>query len=364
MPSNRRGHRIAAPPRKTTARSEEAPAQGEVFYGLPSQSFAGSQTPKKSRCEQLRVGGAEIEAASCLEHLRERSVCSGPDIPFPSRRAAESHEARTQQDEVVGLTVSIRIKGCVRERAGKRGTARVGGDGTGMVGVGGGGSAGGDGAGGSGALGDCDGGAEQTILAESAVPRAQEDEALEDAALEEEIQFRTEGSDYIGKKVRRYIFNPRGKICDAADGVVVGWLSKEESQFETEDSTEQQPIYAPLWHMKYDDTRLGEEDLEEHEVEEAVELMAQPVPKRAQVKYQKRLELLAVQETEKKEVRAFVEYAVCLYTHDRLLKFWSSHVCCVSVFHSINEYIAATLSFRVNKKKEILVVSCLLCVCV
>ncbi len=140
-----------------------------------------------------------------------------------------------------------------------------------------------------------------TILAESTVPRAQEDEAPEDSALEKEIPFRTEGSDYIGKKLRRYIFNTRGKICDAADGVVVGWLSKEESQFETEGSTEQQPIYAPLWHMKYDDTRLGEEDLEEHEVEEAVELMAQPVPKRAQVKYQKRLELLA-QETEKKEV--------------------------------------------------------------
>jgi len=296
MPSNRRGHRIAAPPQKTTAHSEEAPAQGSfVFDGVP-------QTPKKSSCEQLRVAGAEIEAASCLEPLRERS--SGPDIPFPSRRAEESQEARTQHDEVVGLTVSIRIKGCVRERAGKRGTARVGGGGTGVVGVDGGGSAGGDGAGGSGALGDCDGGAEQTTLAESAVPRAQQDEAPEDAALEEEIPFRTEGSDYIGKKVRRYIFNPRGKICDAADGVVVGWLSKEESQFETEDSTEQQPIYAPLWHMKYDDTQLGEEDLEEHEVEEAVELMAQPVPKRAQVKYQKRLELLAVQETEKKEVRA------------------------------------------------------------
>ena len=56
---------------------------------------------------QLRVGGAKIEEASCLEPLRERSVCSGPDIPFPSRRAAESQEARTQQDEVVGLTVSI-----------------------------------------------------------------------------------------------------------------------------------------------------------------------------------------------------------------------------------------------------------------
>ena len=96
------------------------------------------------------------------------------------------------------------------------------------------------------------------------VQKADDKEAEEE---EEKTVWRTEGSDYIGKRVRRYVFDARGKLHDAADGVVVGWLSTEESDYLAEESGEP----APLWHMTYDDTRIGGEDLEEHEVQEALE---------------------------------------------------------------------------------------------
>ena len=126
------------------------------------------------------------------------------------------------------------------------------------------------------------------------VQKADDKEAEEE---EEKTVWRTEGSDYIGKRVRRYVFDARGKLHDAADGVVVGWLSTEESDYLAEESGEP----APLWHMTYDDTRIGGEDLEEHEVQEAMDLVEQPLPDKVQAKYQKRLDIIALQKIKKKE---------------------------------------------------------------
>jgi hypothetical protein len=50
-----------------------------------------------------------------------------------------------------------------------------------------------------------------------------------------------------------------------ADATVVGWLPSDLSEYFSEFT--QEP--APLWHIKYDSAEMGEEDLEEVEVEDA-----------------------------------------------------------------------------------------------
>ena len=53
--------------------------------------------------------------------------------------------------------------------------------------------------------------------------------------------------------------------------------------------------------MQYDDARIGREDLEEHEVVEAIDLMSQEMPEKVRAKYEKRLEIIAVQQAKKSE---------------------------------------------------------------
>ena len=81
----------------------------------------------------------------------------------------------------------------------------------------------------------------------------------------DETMWRSEGSEYIGKRVRL-------KFPDSshADGVVVGWLDKDESDFFPDGSD----VPAALWRLQYDDTRIGSEHLEEYEVKEAMELLS------------------------------------------------------------------------------------------
>ena len=77
-----------------------------------------------------------------------------------------------------------------------------------------------------------------------------------------------EGSDKLGTRVRRAILSEDGKtVMGYGDGTVVGWLPYHLSDFLSEYT--QEP--APLWHIKYDSAELGEEDLEEVEVEDAAE---------------------------------------------------------------------------------------------
>jgi hypothetical protein len=56
-------------------------------------------------------------------------------------------------------------------------------------------------------------------------------------------------------------------VIGYGDGTVVGWLPSDLSDFCSEFTQEQ----APLWHIRYDSAELGEEDLEEVEVEDAAE---------------------------------------------------------------------------------------------
>ena len=77
-----------------------------------------------------------------------------------------------------------------------------------------------------------------------------------------------EGSDKLGTRVRRAILAEDGEtVMGYGDGTVVGWLPSHLSDFYSEFT--QEP--APLWHIKYDSAELGEEDLEEVEVEDAAE---------------------------------------------------------------------------------------------
>ena len=52
--------------------------------------------------------------------------------------------------------------------------------------------------------------------------------------------------------------------------------------------------------MQYDDARIGREDLEEHEVVEAIDLMSQEMPEKVRAKYEKRLEIIAAVQQAKK----------------------------------------------------------------
>jgi len=117
------------------------------------------------------------------------------------------------------------------------------------------------------------------------------DHKIQEDTAEDETEWKKEGSAYIGKKVRRYLFDDRNKPIDAADGVVVGWLSKEDSDFTAEMTGEP----APIWHIELDDVRVAPqgEDLEEHEVIEAMSLMLLKMPAKMRAQYQKRLEFIA-----------------------------------------------------------------------
>ena len=85
-----------------------------------------------------------------------------------------------------------------------------------------------------------------------------------------QTKWRSDGSEYLGKRVRRYVYDSSQRPIDCADGVVVGWLDNDESDFFPDGSN----VPAALWRVQYDDTRIGSEDLEEYEVKEAMELLS------------------------------------------------------------------------------------------
>jgi len=94
---------------------------------------------------------------------------------------------------------------------------------------------------------------------------------------DDEAQWRREGNGYIGKRVRRSLWSNGDEpvVIGTADARIVGWLPKEESDFLDEAG---QP--APLWHIVYENTQIGEEDLEEYEVKESLELFERGMPAR------------------------------------------------------------------------------------
>ena len=76
------------------------------------------------------------------------------------------------------------------------------------------------------------------------------------------------GSEYLGRKVRRAVYDEAsGEIVGAEDGEIVGWLPLEVADFVSEFFN--RPV--ALWHMVYDHEAVGEEDLEEFEVHDAIQ---------------------------------------------------------------------------------------------
>ena len=81
------------------------------------------------------------------------------------------------------------------------------------------------------------------------------------------LKWYTNGSSFVGRLARRSILNEWGETEGGANGRVVGWLPSDQSDY----VSVQTHRPAPLWHMIYDDEEeLGEEDLEDYEVIEAV----------------------------------------------------------------------------------------------
>ena len=70
------------------------------------------------------------------------------------------------------------------------------------------------------------------------------------------------------------MFDSRGEVTVATEGIIAGWLSKEKSEFF--DSTTGEP--AALWRLMYDIVALGEGELEEHKVLESIDLMSKELP--------------------------------------------------------------------------------------
>eukprot|EP00960_Hanusia_phi_P050952 760518-Hanusia_phi.AAC.2 len=78
----------------------------------------------------------------------------------------------------------------------------------------------------------------------------------------------TQGSKFLGRRVRRALYDDAGeqKVVSAADGTIVGWLPAEVSDF----VSEYFKVPAALWHVKFDSAAVGEEDLEQFEVEDGI----------------------------------------------------------------------------------------------
>ena len=84
-------------------------------------------------------------------------------------------------------------------------------------------------------------------------------EAADGAAA---VDWRTDGSDFVGRRVYRTVTSEDG-FLRRVEGVVVGWLSAAESDFFDECGAP-----AALYRVAYDGGELADdaEDLEEHEV--------------------------------------------------------------------------------------------------
>ena len=85
--------------------------------------------------------------------------------------------------------------------------------------------------------------------------------SVEEASFvaDEDDKWRTEGHEWIGKRLRRPVQGQLGQTIGYVKAKVVGWLPAEESDFVDESKSP-----APLWHVLWEDG--DEEDLEDFEV--------------------------------------------------------------------------------------------------
>ena len=84
-----------------------------------------------------------------------------------------------------------------------------------------------------------------------------------------EQSWRIEGP-HTHKRVRRATLNSSGDVVGFVDGTVVGYLPLELADYTSELTGRP----APLWHIRFDDLNAGEEDLEEVEVQDAIDSYA------------------------------------------------------------------------------------------
>ncbi|KAJ1494484.1 hypothetical protein T484DRAFT_1877666, partial [Baffinella frigidus] len=142
-------------------------------------------------------------------------------------------------------------------------------------------------------------------------PKVVEDGGEED---EDGDEFWSHGSEFIHRRVRRAVYDGEGEevvgaadgtitssvihvrravydgegeeVVGAADGTITGWLPKDISDYVSETLVGPAAIYhmvydeavsetleepAALYHMVYDEAAVGEEDLEEFEVQDGIE---------------------------------------------------------------------------------------------
>ena len=101
---------------------------------------------------------------------------------------------------------------------------------------------------------------------------AEDDKAVEGGETAEggndddkEAEWRVEGSEYLGRRVRRSVFTDNGLIEGFSHGTVVGWLDAHESDYT---SAYNDGAPAALFHVAFDEGPLAgdEEDLEECEL--------------------------------------------------------------------------------------------------
>jgi hypothetical protein len=124
-----------------------------------------------------------------------------------------------------------------------------------------------------------------------AIPTEPEQEPEQEPEPSDNALYRSEGP-YVGERARRFIFNDREQPIDVADGVIFGYLSIEDQGDDLYISEETNGP-AALWRIQFDDNAFGTEDLEEHEVKEAIALLKEPLSEKLQQKHEKRLEKLS-----------------------------------------------------------------------
>ena len=97
------------------------------------------------------------------------------------------------------------------------------------------------------------------LLASSDAAEAQTQHAAPAAAPGGDDEWRTEGSEYLGRAVRRTVFGPDGEPIAHSDGAVAGWLDADASDFLDEGGTP-----AALYHVRFTSGPLAgdAEDLE------------------------------------------------------------------------------------------------------
>ena len=111
--------------------------------------------------------------------------------------------------------------------------------------------------------------------------------------------FRTDGP-YVGKRMRRFIFNKKGQIIDFADGVIRGYASVED-QGDEKFINEETKLPAALWEVVFDDKSVGVEHLEENEVTDAIKYLSLPLSEKLQSKYERKLRKRALNERRKRD---------------------------------------------------------------